>query len=363
MAVYVGRWDCPTCGNVGVLGPITQCPNCGSPRPENVKFYLPPDAELVKDAERIKEAQAGVDWICGHCSNQNKAANTHCSSCGNPRDSVSGDVDLQTREYTSEEVPVGSFERERTYHPEEPEYQQKQPKKKKNFFGRIAAAVTALMASIFGFQALQKTVDVTVQDFKWERINQTYHLEPVQREAWSVPQGAYNVRSFKAVKSYKKVLKGYENKTIQKRVKVGERTYVCGKIDKGNGYFVDKYCKEPVYETRSETKRVPVYDQVPIYGTKYSFTIKDWVEKEPISTGGQNHDAYWPELPNKGSDWKEGDRRARYFVIVQEDDGELHEEEVGPNYWEKLDYNQKIPAKHSIILNFYYGLADEDKGR
>lgn len=363
MAVYVGRWDCPSCGNVGVLGPETQCPNCGASRPKDVKFYLPSDAELVKDEKRIKEAQAGVNWVCGHCSNQNTAANTHCSSCGNPRDEDSGDENLQEKEYTNEELPQQSFERERTYHPEEPQYQARQPKKKKNIFGRIAATVTAFLAAIFGFQALQKTVDVTVQDFKWERVVQAYHMEPVQREDWNLPPGAYNVSKFKAIKGYNKVLRGYENRQVQKRVKVGERTYVCGKIDKGNGYFVDKYCKEPVYETRTETKKVPVYDEVPIYGTKYRYTIKDWVEKEPLRAGGQNHDAYWPELKNKGSDWKTGQRQEKYHVIVQEKDGELHEEEVGPNYWASLDYSQKIPAKHSIILNFYYGLADKNKNQ
>jgi len=360
MSVYVGRWDCPTCGNVGVLGLETKCPNCGASRPENVRFYLPSDAEIVKDEKRIKEAQAGVDWICGHCNTQNKAANTQCASCGNTRDEASGDEDLQTREYHSHEVPTASFERERSYHPEEKGYQKKKPRKK-GFFGKIAASITAILVSIFGFPALQKTVDVTVQDFKWERSVEVFHFEPTERESWDLPQGAYNVGSFKAVKGYNKVLRGYENKTIEKRVKVGERTYVCGKIDKGNGYFVDKYCKEPIYETRTENKRVPVYDRVPIYGTKYKFTIKDWVAKAPLQAAAQNHDPQWPQLPSQGKDWKEGRKTESYSVIVREEDGELHEEKVGPRYWSRLDYNQKIPAKHSIILNFYYGLADEDK--
>ncbi|MEO0897455.1 MAG: hypothetical protein AAFY71_13700 [Bacteroidota bacterium] len=365
MSVYVGRWDCTVCGNKGNLGPETICRNCGASRPADVKFYLPSDAEEVTDDSRIKEAQSGPDWICGHCGTQNKAIHTICTSCANPKDELSNDVDLQTREYSSKEVPMDSFERERTYHPEEAQYQEKKPKRK-GFIGKVTAVFAAIGAAIFGFPLLQKTVDVTVQDFRWERVVEVQHLEPVQREAWNAPAGAYNVQSFKAIKGYNRVQRGYENRQVQKRVKTGERTYVCGKIDKGNGYFVDKYCTEPIYETRTETKRVPVYDEVPIYATKYRYTIKDWVNKEPLRSSAQDHLAKWPEMPYRGNDsqnWRMGNRQQRYFVIVKEEDGETHQHEVGPTYWESLDYNQKIPAKHSIIFNFYYGLAAENADR
>ncbi|MCB0838989.1 MAG: zinc finger Ran-binding domain-containing family 2 protein, partial [Bacteroidetes bacterium] len=89
MAVRVGRWDCDVCGHIGNYGPHTKCASCGASRPANVKFYLPKDAEIVTDKEQLKEARAGVDWICGHCYSQNKAKDTVCNSCGNPRDESS----------------------------------------------------------------------------------------------------------------------------------------------------------------------------------------------------------------------------------------------------------------------------------
>ena len=94
MAVYVGKWDCPTCGNIGVAGPETNCTNCGASRPEDVQFYLD-DETVIRDKSQLEEAQAGVDWICGHCSSQNKALADPCWSCGNPRDVLSEDVDLE----------------------------------------------------------------------------------------------------------------------------------------------------------------------------------------------------------------------------------------------------------------------------
>lgn len=361
MAVRVGRWDCPTCGHKGNLGPETQCVSCGASRPEDVVFYLPKDAEIVQDENRLREARLGVDWICGHCSAQNKASETVCRSCANPRDETSQDVDLQEREYGLDEVPFEGRERQRTIHPLEKQ-RLASPVKGKGIFKKILIAGAVILAGVLLLRTFPKQIEVSVDEFRWERTLQMLHYEPVQREAWSVPQGAMNVESFQAVREYRQVFRGYETRTREVRVKVGEEQYVCGQIDRGNGYFEDKYCTRPIYETRTEEYQEEVYDQVPVYDTKYRFTVMEWVTHQSnlLRASAGDHQPEWPSTEGKTntSEWKEGPRTQLYEIVVVEDDGDRHTEKVGFDFWTKLNQGQKIKAKRSLIFDIYYGLDE-----
>jgi hypothetical protein len=100
MAIREGRWDCPSCGKVGVMGHEVVCPGCGKPRGK-VQFYLPSDAAVVTDASKLAEARAGADWICGFCKAANRAAWEKCEGCGAPRadgqQRVKGDAEDRTQ--------------------------------------------------------------------------------------------------------------------------------------------------------------------------------------------------------------------------------------------------------------------------
>src|SRR4051794_19311865 len=86
MAIREGAWDCPACGRNGNRGPEKFCGGCGRPRGPDVELYLPDEAPEVTDAEALKRAQAGADWLCPYCNADNPAANAFCSGCGAPRD-------------------------------------------------------------------------------------------------------------------------------------------------------------------------------------------------------------------------------------------------------------------------------------
>jgi len=79
--ILLGRWDCDACGARGVLGDAYSCSACGAPRPEDVRFYLPADAERVEDAAGIAAANAGPDWQCAFCDRWNPATAQACVSC------------------------------------------------------------------------------------------------------------------------------------------------------------------------------------------------------------------------------------------------------------------------------------------
>lgn len=354
MAVKIGRWDCPSCGQRGVLGPETRCPNCGASRPRDVRFYLPSDAEELRDEASIRAARAGADWICGHCHGQNKASQDTCQSCGNPRDEESEDVALQERRYSQQEIPVSPETRKRTLHPEEIE--RNKPRKKRSFF----LPILLLIAAVVGGGAIPRTVEVQVDGFRWERSIQMLHKEAVAHEDWSTPAGAFEVSSFQDIHHYNKVFRGYETRTRTERVQTGSRRVACGTIDKGNGYFETQYCNEPVYESRQVEYQEEIYDQVPVYATKYRYKLWEWVARKDylLTSSGQDHEPQWPDPSryNGMADVKEGERAARYRVILTRPNGEQMEEELPETSWSSLSESSVLSGKAAWLWGWWYGL-------
>jgi len=325
-----------------------------------VRFYLPDDAEIVTDEDKLREARAGADWICGHCRTQNKASESRCHGCDNPRDEASEDAGLSERTYGMDEVPTDSFAPKRTLHPD-----MAPPQRKGKPMRWVILAGLALFVGVLVLGALPRRISVTVEQFSWERQIQMLHHEAVSREDWHTPSGAFDVESFQAIREYKQVLRGYETRTRTVQVKVGEERYVCGQIDKGNGYFEDKYCTRPIYENREETYQEAVYDQVPVYATKYRFKVMEWVphERHLIKAQGKDHEARWPDVSQyEGqSDFRRGARKETYTIVVREEGGATHQEAVGPKFWESLSKGQTLQAKRAWLFNNYYGLEEPGK--
>lgn len=361
MTVQVGRWDCPVCGTQKIYGPKTRCPNCDSPRPENVQFYLTDDAEIITDKAQLKEARAGVDWICGHCRSQNKARERLCHACGNPKDNLSEDVDLTVKEYGLDEIPDSGTRPEdvagETYRQARtrPGYKRKQPK---GLLAKILS-VPILAATLFLLlRSFPATIEVEVINHRWERSIQFEHYETVSKEAWEVPASATDVESFRAVHHYDKVFVRTETRRV--KVKVGEESYVCGKRDLGNGYFEDKYCSRPVYEYRNEP--YDVYKDVPVYGTKYRFNVMEWVASpsylKPLAEDNQS--PRWPGIPGTDTqNWKEGRRTSTYYLLVREDDGDEHLEKVSEAWFTRYPKGTTLSANRSRLLDIWYGLDQE----
>ena len=83
--LVMGYWDCPYCSTKHIEGTKRECPSCGKPRGQEVKFYM--DGVRYLSAEESQTKGKGADWLCDHCGNYNSALNTRCSSCGAERDS------------------------------------------------------------------------------------------------------------------------------------------------------------------------------------------------------------------------------------------------------------------------------------
>lgn len=359
--IRVGRWDCFVCGHVGNLGPETHCKNCGASRPRDVVFYLPDEAEVVKDKKILAEAKGGADWVCSYCSSSNKAAFNVCQTCGNDRE-VDEEKELETRDLSLNELPTtGARGVNRV--------KEQQPKEKRDLgksgnFWRYILGATGLGGVFWWLFSFSTPIDVPVTSMYWEREIEVLEYKQVQEEEFNLPSEATQVESFKAIHHYDRVVTGYETRTRTKQVKVGEREYVCGQRDKGNGYFEEIKCKEPIYETRTEEYEAPVYREVPVYKTKYRYLIYRWKNIAPLVASGTTNKANWPTiLPKMKANpkrFKTGDEREYYRFSIETHKGEIVEYEAKSyETFKELEVGEQIKAEKSTIFGTFKGLKNE----
>lgn len=354
MAIYIALWDCPNCSHVGNLGPHTNCAACGSPRPKKVHFYLPEKPIIVENEVELQKANLGADWVCGHCKAHNKAWETVCRACANPRSEDSEDVVIAEKEYNEGEVPTtGKITRQLNAN-ELAHVREKNAPSSKRFLWLFPIALGIIALFLF-FWKTESTAIVT--DFEWERETDMLHYEIAAHEDWNLPQGAMNVSQFQAIHHYNKVFVRNETRTRTVQVPAGTERYVCGKISKGNGYFEDKYCTRTIYKNKQESYQEPIYQDVPIYSTKYRYKVWEWVKKDPIRATSKDHNPAWAKPSFSDMDkWKEADKREKYWLYVKDNKNNIHKEEVPYNIWQKYQSKDKIPSFEQGVTGSYEGL-------
>lgn len=343
MTIREARWDCQQCGTTGMLGRDKVCLNCGHPRPEGVRFYLPEDAEAV---ERSLAAQArqGADFICMYCGATNQASLKSCRQCGASHE---GATSQEVKEYKSGEVPRSG---DNTYTPPPlAEAQAKtsstsRPQPQSNM-GWIALAIVVFLCLCSAFVLFRSSeVGATVRGFAWERAIAVEELQTLEEEDWELPADARLLSQQEEIHHTEEVLDHYETRTreVSEQVEVGTRTYVCGQRDLGNGFFEDIECEEPVYETQTQTETYeePIYRSEPVYQTKYRYEIDRWVEVRTEEAAGDDQNPFWPEVALAEFE-AEGERREEYLVIFQDEDGESYRVEVSEERWRSFSVGDR----------------------
>lgn len=344
MAVREGRWDCQYCGTKGILGRHKVCPQCARSRPEGTKFYLPDEENEpeVQQASLLAQAAIGPDWICEYCRSSNAADVEICHHCAAPRESTS--PQQQVKSFDLDEIPTtGDMDLETP--PERqpapaPAKQQGLPK-----WAIPAAGVGALLIVCLALAALlfnTSNVDVTVADIFWERSIPVEALETVVEEDWDLPDSGRLLEEREEIREYEQVIVGYETKQrqVSERVQVGQRTYVCGQEDLGNGFFRDVECSEPIYETQSRTESYedPIYSQQPVYDTLYKYEIDRWNGVRTEVASGNDLSPYWPEFV-LGSGEREGEPSERYEITFVDDEGKHYQMEFPEEEWRTFEPN------------------------
>jgi hypothetical protein len=415
MAIREGRWDCPSCGSKAVYGRHVDCPGCGKPRPAGIRFYLTENAPVITDAAQLAEAKAGADWVCEHCGASTRATLSHCSGCGAARGTSPSQPVI---DYATGQVPRSGDGSAPVRPPvvlptlrasdgvwgERPEPSPGESDPPPVSGGRnlagvgLGLAALALIAlfALVGLNGADNTpqarveyatlvadvdlVPASVAGMRWER-EISIETRTVQEGAgFQLPDSAQVLGRERAVQSYERVHDGYRTESrvvadeqqvtdyrtrtreVGERVQTGTRTYVCGQRDMGNGYFEDRECTEPVYETRyrtesyqepytrtqtgsrTVTENVPVYRSVPVYGTHYRWRAPVWAATTVAVARGDTAAPAWPE-PALAPNQRLGARHGRYFITLRQPGKADQEIEIQEHEWERYRVGQRLALR------------------
>lgn len=374
-----GYWDCSACHTKGIKGSKRECPNCGKPRGEDVKFYLKEFDEQY--AVSKSEESTAPDWLCDFCSSYNPASAPKCLLCGADRggktygdfhdtqtSSRIRDVDengvddssqLSEKEREQRIYDLERQERERHSHkiprpPADKRQDEKQPfwKTTKGVAG-ILAVIAVLVGVIYFF--IPKTVDIDIEQVAWERNINIQTKTTVKESDWNVPPGGRVYEQHEEFHHNEQVLDHYETyyEDVGEEVLDHYQT-VRTQRDLGNGKFEIEESQEPVYKTvyHKEKREKPVYRDVPVYKTKYYFEIERWKTTRSIPTSGNDHNIYWGEyslaqgVPPYGVGEERVGSQTQKYTIKGKVKGEDKEYEVEDyDWWTTMNVGDSLHAK------------------
>jgi hypothetical protein len=354
MAIREGRWDCTYCGALGNLGRDRSCNNCGSSRPEGTKFYLADDSEIV-DKKLERQAKIGPDWICAFCGTSNAAdIVTVCGSCGSPR--TESTTVQATKDFELGETPTRGDMADESEQPVGPSQAETTDRSARNpllIAGAIGAFLLLCAVVVIAFLVLgQRDVDAKVSGFEWEREVAIEAYQTVTEEDWTLPSEGRLLSRSQEIHHYEQILDHYETRQreVSEQVQVGNRSFVCGQRDLGNGFFEDIECTEPVYETQSRTENYeePIYREEPVYQTFYVYEIDKWLVERNETAAGRDHSPFWPRS-NLDSDEREGEQSEVYTIYFTDSEGEVHKMELSFDEWSGYETGQTVKLKFNAF--------------
>lgn len=355
MATYEGKWRCLRCSAVN-LGRNAGCLTCGVKRNEDVEFFLDDNAEIVSDENFLNQANAGADWICLYCESNNRASEIKCAGCGSSRTEKNKQLVEETRGIGDWSETAQKNYRSQTPAPVQPP---------KPFFSRNLVKFGLLGIGAFGFIFVAlfallifistRTYDteVEISGLDWKRSIAIEEFKTVTETAWEgeVPPNAKVQSNERALHHTDKVPNGTRTvpETYSEQVSDGTERYVCGRINKKNGYFEDKYCTRTKYKTVTKTrnKTETIYRDVPVYKTRYTYLIDKWVSIGEKTTSGEDFDPKWANIKIDNIRLRESGRTESYNLMCKElgGDNKLHKMEVAGDKWNLFQNGQRLKGK------------------
>lgn len=366
MATYEGKWRCPRCSNAN-LGRFLHCQTCGTKRDDDVQFFLDDENAVLSDAELLRQANAGADWICQYCGGNNRAFDQNCTSCGSARSAENKQLREETRDagdwtesaqraavLNSQNAPPG-----------------------KSFFGsRLfkiallgAGALGALFVVLFGvliyISTLEYSTDLEVVGLEWQRTIKLEEYKTVRETAWEgeVPAAARVQSKENALHHTDRVPNGTRQvpETYSERVADGTERYVCGRKNKKNGYFEDVYCTRTKYKdvTKTRMKTETIYKDVPVFRARYTYLIDKWVAAGEKTTAGNDFNPQWAAVQIDNVRTREGGREENYNLLCKELGGnnKLYKYKVEADAWSHFQNGMRLHGK----TNFFGKLVSIDE--
>lgn len=361
MATYEGKWRCLRCSTVN-LGRNLNCLTCGVKRSEDAEFFLDSDAAAISDAELLRQANAGADWICRYCDGNNRAFDAQCSSCGSLRSGADKQLIEETREINDWSEQSQKAARQKTF-------ETNNVTQKKSFFGSrifkfallglsgFAMIFVALFAGLVYISTLSYQTEVEVTGLEWTRTITLEEYKTVQEAAWEgeVPSNVRVQSQTRELHHTDKIADGTRTvpETYIEQVADGTESYVCGRTSKKNGYFEDKYCTRTKYKTVTKTrnKTETIYKDVPVYKTRYTFLIDKWVPAGEKTTSGTDFNPQWASVATDNIHTREAGRMENYSLLCKElgGDNKLYKIKLKAEDWSKFKNGERLHGKKDFF--------------
>lgn len=371
MATYEGKWRCLRCASVN-LGRNVGCVTCGVKRSEDVVFFLDDAAEL-SDENFLQQASAGADWICLYCESNCRASEIKCSGCGSSRTEKNTQLVEEMRGISDWSEAAQKAHNVQTLAPIQPP---------KPFFSRgfvkfilfgvgaFGFIFVALFALLIFISTRTYEIEIETANLEWNRSIAIEEYKTVTETAWEgeVPPNARVQSNERALHHTDKVPDGTRTvpETYSEQVSDGTERYVCGRVNKKNGYFEDKYCTRTKYKTVTKTrnKTETIYRDVPVYKTRYNYLIDKWVAAGEKTTSGADFNPKWADVKVDDTKTREAGRKEIYNLIFKELGGnnKLHKMEVAPDKWNRFQSGQRLKGTTDFAgkLISIDGFSDKD---
>jgi len=355
MATYEGKWRCLRCASVN-LGRNVGCLTCGVKRSEDVEFFLDDDAPELSDENLLKQASAGADWICLYCGSNCRASENKCSGCGSWRSEGNKQLAEETREtgdWSEAAQKAQNAQMPAPIQPPKPFFSRRLVKFGLLGIGAFGFIFVALFALLIFISTRTYAVEVEVTNLEWNRSISIEEYKTVTETAWEgeVPPNARVQSNERALHHTDKVPDGTRtvSETYSDQVSDGSERYVCGRINKKNGYFEDKYCTRTKYKTVTKTrnKTETIYRDVPVYKTRFTYLIDKWIAVDEKTTSGKDFDPKWANVEIDNIKTRETGRKENYNLICKElgGDNKLHKMEIATDKWNLFQSAQRLKGE------------------
>lgn len=389
-----GYWVCSHCGKT-VGGLTKKCPGCGNPQSKGVKFDPKGGPKRYLEPEIAKEYGKGADWVCAYCGSYNRYNKLVCENCGagkadSEEDYFGNEVKVTPKEdYNSEhymsddkELQSETEEEEKAEDAETPKAEEslspwKEDESSDNFYqyydymkqnnsynnhdenksfstkmqnflkninfkavfaflGGTASIIAIVMLLVWIFTP--RTYDAQVADKTWNRNVTIQELRTFDESDWDVPVGARVYDERQEIRDYDKVIDHYDIVEHEVPREVFDH-YDYEYYDNGDGTFDEERIEvnKTVYDI--EYEKVPVYDYIPIYDTKYYYEIDRWVYDRTEKSSGKMDVPYWPEFTLGTKERESG--RSETYTIYFETEKKTYSKTVSYEEWKKFNLGEK----------------------
>lgn len=348
--IVEGLWDCQFCDTKGIRGSIRECPGCGKPRGDNVKFYLPSDYR-TRAGVNLTEEEKLPDWQCEYCGSYNKGTDLKCTRCEAPKEGQNYfELHKEVKESTYSANHVNTNWKCHYCGAENPrettvckncgaekgsEKKKTAPAKKDTRPWPLRHPVLTALGVIFILIVIlailgNKKHDFVAESFRWETTVEVEEYKTVRESDWSVPPGGRVVYTREEIHHYTRNTDDHETitgdasftaenhseleKTNPTAYEKSHNPFICKVYadDLGNGYFeVDDGGGS--YDSGGDSKT-----SEPVYATKYYYDIERWVVTRKETASGQDQSPYEPEV-TLGDNERKGDVKVIYSVYASKD--------------------------------------------